>query len=875
MDHHDRHQQKDLVLNSNEFAYVLDKTKGNISVWVGPVKTSLSTSDALVIFDENTKRFEERRLEEAIQNFIIAPENWYITLKNPDKNSGHPADGKSSETPKLQIGRKVNINGPSAFALYPGQMARVIRGHHLRSNQYLLVRVYDEETAKENWNSAVVKKVETPPTNPAPSSSFNTPNDELEPGITTDASQETAVDSAEIPETASLNDINSEHLTVGKVIVIKGTEVSFYIPPTGIEVLGIGQSGKYVREAITLERLEYCILKDENGTKRYVKGPAVVFPEPTEEFIMDNNSPKFRAIELSPTSGIYVKVIADYTDENSASYKTGEEIFITGKEQMIYFPRPEHAFIKYGENIVHHATAIPKGNGRYVLDRLSGDIKTIKGPLMYLADPRKEVLVQRKLTDSQASLWYPGNAKVMQYNAELGESVLSDSSLSAIHSMVSLNNEEMAMFKSRSMTNSLSTNTGENVVDGFNRKQTFTKPRTITIDDNERFDGVVQIGVWTGYAINVISKDGKRKVVEGPCTYNMEYDETLEILEFSTGKPKTTDRLERSVYLRTTNNKISDVVTVETNDLVSVNLQVSYNVNFTGDSSKWFSVENYVKFLTDHMRSRLKRTAKDYCIEDFYENATSIIRDTILGEPPELKEGETRKPRTRLFKENGMCIEDVEVLGVGITDGNIRALLMDSQDSAIRNRLALNAAAQKEATDKKLADYIKAEEARKLELQTLTLDNQAAIQLKQHEGKVAANKAAQELQTKTLEAAQSLQTIHDDIAKAELARLKAKDDQEIAKSQAVAEVDKYAADAKAEAIKTALEGISPQLAASIQYAADIDGIGQIAAQLSPLAIVNGTSIADTANKLLQGTALEGIIRNLVGTKAPTPSDYDD
>ena len=51
-------RERDLVLNPNEFAYVLDKTKGLISCVVGSYKMSLSTSDALVIFNEKTKRFE-------------------------------------------------------------------------------------------------------------------------------------------------------------------------------------------------------------------------------------------------------------------------------------------------------------------------------------------------------------------------------------------------------------------------------------------------------------------------------------------------------------------------------------------------------------------------------------------------------------------------------------------------------------------------------------------------------------------------------------------------------------------------------------------------------------------------------------------------
>lgn len=63
-------RERDLVLNPNEYAYVLDKTKGLISCVVGSYKMSLSTSDALVIFNEKTKRFEEASFQEAITTFL-------------------------------------------------------------------------------------------------------------------------------------------------------------------------------------------------------------------------------------------------------------------------------------------------------------------------------------------------------------------------------------------------------------------------------------------------------------------------------------------------------------------------------------------------------------------------------------------------------------------------------------------------------------------------------------------------------------------------------------------------------------------------------------------------------------------------------------
>jgi major vault protein len=75
----------------------------------------------------------------------------------------------------------------------------------------------------------------------------------------------------------------------------------------------------------------------------------------------------------------------------------------------------------------------------------------------------------------------------------------------------------------------------------ISRGVSYTKPRTITLDT--KYDGVVGINVWTGYAINVVSKTGSREVVLGPTTRLLNYDETLEAMELSTGRPKTTDNL--------------------------------------------------------------------------------------------------------------------------------------------------------------------------------------------------------------------------------------------------------------------------------------------------------------------------------------------
>ena len=391
-------RERDLVLAPNQYAFILDETKGNVIAYVGPHKTSLANTDRPVTFDEETKRFEGSHLDQAIRQFPFAREGWYIVLENPAfGEDAHPHSGPNNLT-KLVSGRKINIPGPATFPLWPGQVASVIEGHQLRSNEYLLVKVYNEEAARENWAKAVIKPQKAVVTSAEPSDA----------GDRKDSDSVVKPDE-EIPE-----------MTTGKWMVVKGTDVSFYIPPTGIEVLR-DEEENYVRKAVTLERLEYCILLDEDGNKRFIQGPDVVFPRPTESFVEKNGQRKFKAIELNEISGLYIKVIAPYRGPDGTEHKVGEELFITGKDQMIYFPRPEHAIVKYERHEVNHAVAIPAGEARYVLNRLTGEITLQKGPCMFLPDPRKEVIVRRVLDPHIVQLWFPGNEEAMEYNLQLME----------------------------------------------------------------------------------------------------------------------------------------------------------------------------------------------------------------------------------------------------------------------------------------------------------------------------------------------------------------------------------------------------------------------------------------------------------------------
>lgn len=816
--------QKDLVLSINEYAYVLDETKGHVVCWVGPSKTSLSNSDKLVRFNTYSKSFERCSYDSAINLFATAPENWYIILKNPVDGNKHPKPGANNLPEDVHVGRKVNVRGPVSFALYPGQMAKVVRGHALRSNQYLLARVYEAESASQSQGEmldAEGKKIETTNT-----------------------------------------------YVNGQILVIKGTEVSFYIPPTGIEVIPIDNddSKGYVREAVTLERLEYCILKDEDGNKRYVHGPKVVFPKPTETFV---TSPKggyiFRAIELSKISGIYVKVIAEYTDDKKVVHPVGEELFITGNDQMIYYPRPEHAIISYDNKLLHHAIAIPEGEGRYIMDRMSGEIKTVKGPAMYLPDPRTEVVVKRKLTPSQCELWFPGNKAVMEYNVGLNEKYVEKS-------MSQLNLDSLTAYSCSNSTNSTLANLEANA--NISRGTSYTKPRTITLDN--KLDGVVSIDVWTGYAINVISKDGTREVICGPQTVLLDYDQTLESLELSTGNPKTTDRLIKTAYLRHENNKVSDTIRVETKDFVKAAIRVSYCVDFDEKyMDKWFAVDNYVKYLCDRVRSLLKREVKNYTISDFYQNYSDIVRNVTLGIKAET-DGSERAAHDghRFFPENGMFIHDVEVLGLDV-ERAIEAMLLDKQHEMIRKTLEL-ADAEREA---EIAEALQVAEQKKQELRTQTLLNKMELQQKEAtykleiQAQIARQQEAEELAKKQAE--KDMQPMLDAINEATINRVNAnhaatlqREAAELAQKEAheasLAEIEAAKQAAYAETVKQIMGSITPDLIAALETGGKCDLMAALAEHMSPYAIANGEGVVETTDRLLRGMPIDSSLQEILG-----------
>jgi major vault protein len=706
-------QARDTTLPPDTYLYMQNIGKGGIiTVFRGPFVITQSGQDVPVKYDPINRKFQKANsLEDAVMQYQRANEGDYIVLENPAESGKFPSEAQQQAAP-LRKGRKVVIPGPWSEAMWPGQSGVVIEGHRLRTNQYVVVSIYNAEEAERNWDTGTVAKAQD----------ITSTSTETDPEKLRQAKEAAEKAKAEQPRGLP----RPESFAVGTRIVIKGSDVSFFIPCTGVEVLK-DENNKFVREAVTLEQMEYCCLVGETGKKEYPHGPAVVFPLPTQTFESDSKGrKKFRPVELNTINGIHLKVTAafkgpdienDVTQERA--YKEGEELFVTGKTLQIYYPREELSVIEYGAgNKKHFSTAIPKGEGRYVITRQSGVIRTICGPNMFLADPRTDIPVRRVLSEDECRLYYPGNEEAVAYNKELLAAM--QDSPSGRSGMVSEGDYRKRQMKSaggshrnfaganpqasylaggaqalESMQDDMADAGDEGgATETIRRGTKFTPPRAITL--NTKYDGVPKIEVWPGYAILVVGAEGQRQVVQGPNVILLDYDQKLGFMELSTGKPKNTDKLYKTAYLQTTNNQVGDIITFESKDHVKGTVKISLRVNFEAanddDKLKWFSVSNYVKFLTDHVRSIIAGMAKRNTIAGIKADYINLVRDAILGMKGSADgTSEPLKGRPGLaFDSNMMRVVDVDVLDLTLNDPNVAKMLDDAQLGVVRANIEVD-----------------------------------------------------------------------------------------------------------------------------------------------------------------------------------------
>ena len=623
-------RERDILVASNEYAYVQDLTKGDIVLYVGPTKISLSNTERLVDFQHG--RFVPIRADEgsAVALFASATSSQYIVLENPPKDpSVKPTKGNNSAV-ELLVGKKIVVPGPAAFPLWPGQRARVVDGHALREDEYLVVRVYDE----------------------------------------------------------------GHSYPIGSELVVRGTDTSFYVPETGLEVVPTS-GGSYVRKARRLRRGSGLHLR---VVKSFVAAAGDAVPE--------------------------------------GRWEAGQDIFLADREGF-FFPTPN-------VEIVGEIPAIPLGerDGVYVRDIATGRITTVTGPLNFLPDPTRVEIVARPLDADRASLY--------------------------------------GVPKDRSLTRALA------------------------------------IHVPSSFAVLVTSKD-KREVVRGPKTRVLDYDEDLEVLELSTGRPKSGDKTLRTCFLQIEGNKVSDVVRLKTSDHNEIEVAVSYRVSFVGpDETRWFHVKDYVGLLCDHAGSILRAAARTASIEDFYQRSTSLLRGAILGE----KQGTEPRPG-RAFEENGMWIYDVEVLDARILDPEVQILLSGAQKDAI------------------VADVTRRQELLHLENERLKEQVRRAICEEQSLSMVAEQALGDKKRAVDVGAAEAAAAVS---AVADAARMATREREH--------DLERRMLEARVAAFRDQMAALAPELVATLKTLGHQTLAAELTKNASPLAILGGESVSEVVERLL-------------------------
>ncbi|MFO0724272.1 MAG: hypothetical protein U1E65_10845 [Myxococcota bacterium] len=343
----------------------------------------------------------------------------------------------------------------------------------------------------------------------------------------------------------------------------------------------------------------------------------------------------------------------------------------------------------------------------------------------------------------------------------------------------------------------------------------------------------ISVQIPAGFAVLVTGKKS-RQVVTGPETRILSYDEDLEILRLSTGKPKSDEAVLTTCFLQVDGNKVSDLVEIRTADHVALMASLSYRVSFVrkdGIAERWFNVRNYVDLLCDHLGSILRAAARSVSIDELHRNGTEILRSAVLGEK------KAEGPRAgRTFEENGMWIYDVEVLDLRILDAEVEELLGGAQKKAIAAEVA-----RREEMLRLTGERLREEVDREIlgaRIETLVRSAEAEqaerrLKLAQAETKAEADRTERLGRANNEAEAQAIL----ESKKLELQERRGA-------------LERLALEAKVRAFKEEMAALEPELIATLKTLGNQQLSAELMKHASPLAILGGSSVAEVVEKLL-------------------------
>ena len=199
-----------IPVTERQFLWVQDDDKGEVTLHVGPTMVSPTAADRVVIDDGDGGLRED--VSGKPQKIIELGDNQYAMLFNPLVDTEGAPNGKfrpgRNEPRNLRTGTRSMIPGPCSFYLRPGQRADVRDAHELASNQYLVVKVYGEVDKSAPYYEVTARSA----------------------GITRATAGMLVAERDD-------GDLEGVVLRRGQLIVIRGLDTQFYIPPSGVDVV--------------------------------------------------------------------------------------------------------------------------------------------------------------------------------------------------------------------------------------------------------------------------------------------------------------------------------------------------------------------------------------------------------------------------------------------------------------------------------------------------------------------------------------------------------------------------------------------------------------------------------------------------------------
>lgn len=269
-------------------------------------------------------------------------------------------------------------------------------------------------------------------------------------------------------------------------------------------------------------------------------------------------------------------------------------------------------------------------------------------------------------------------------------------------------------------------------------------------------------------------------------------------------------------------------------------------------------MENYVKYLTDHVRSILKGVVKKRSVEDFYANYMPIIRDAILGEKPATAE------RTGLvFTANNMRVTDVEVLDVKLGNPDIEKMLNTLQYEVVRQNVELQKSRKTlEVTKEQEKIIVETMEARAV-TQKRTMELEVEKVQKTLEVELARVDADLKTLTEKQRKEEENQKLLDLSHKSELARDNADASFEHAKNKAVAELAIATLQGETKAAVERLTAAKENLAEALVALSREETLVKVAEAMKIDSFISGNSMEGSLSRVLVGLPFLGkVFENL-------------